>query len=76
MEVFARLGLYAQLYRLAQKQGNRIDTDFILSLSKLVHKDKRPVYIQFAKQFVKDFHPTVSEAYVEKELAAYLTASN
>lgn len=75
LEAFAKLGLYGQLFRVAQKQGSKLDTDFVLSLGKLVAAGKRPSFVVFAKQFVRDFHPTVSEAYVEKELAAYLTAS-
>lgn len=48
----------------------------MLGLVKLVHRDKLPAFTQFAKQFVRDFHPTVNDAYVDKELQSYLATIN
>jgi hypothetical protein len=64
--LFAKLGYYGQLYRLAQKHYSKIETDYLFSLVKYIPKNKRPAFVTFVKQFIREFHHSINEAYVDK----------
>lgn len=53
---------------MVQKLGTKMDTEYLLILTKHIGKEKRPKYIAFVKQFMRDYHPAVSEAYLDKEI--------
>lgn len=71
VDTFAKWGLMGQLARLANKYGPKLDSEMLLALIQHIPKEKKHTFVTFVKQFMRDYHPSVKEDYIDKELQSF-----